>query len=35
MILALMLKYTALQALIIAYIGGTVLFSIQLLVPDC
>jgi len=34
MILALMLKYSALQALFIAYIGGTVLFSIQLLVPD-
>jgi len=35
MILALLLKYSGLQALIIAYIGGTVLFSIQLFVPDC
>jgi hypothetical protein len=34
-ILALLLKYSALQALFIAYIGGTVLFSIQLFVPDC
>ena len=35
MILALMLKYSALQGLLIAYIGGTILFSIQLFVPDC
>ena len=34
MILALMLKYSGLQALVIAYIGGTVLFSIQLFVSD-
>ena len=35
MILALLLKCSGLRALIIAYIGGTVLFSIQLFVPDC
>ena len=35
MILALMLKYSAFQGLLVAYIGGSVLFSIQLLVPDC
>jgi len=34
MILALLLKCSGLQALIIAYIGGTVLFSIQLFVSD-
>jgi hypothetical protein len=34
MILALMLKYSGLQALIIAYIGGTLLFSIQLFITD-
>ena len=35
MILALLLKYSGLQALVFAWIGGTVLFSIQLFVPDC
>ena len=35
MILALLLKCSGLQALIIAYTGGAVLFSIQLFVPDC
>ena len=35
MILALLLKYSGLQALFIAWIGGTVLFTIQLFVPDC
>jgi len=34
MILALLLKYSGLQALIIAYIGATILFSIQLFVSD-
>jgi len=34
MILALLLKCSGLQALIIAYIGGTILFSIQLFIPD-
>ena len=30
-----MLKYSALQGLLVAYIGGTVLFGVQLFVPDC
>jgi len=34
MSLALMLKYSGLQALVIAYIGGTILFGIQLFIPD-
>jgi len=35
MILALLLKYSGLQAVVIAYIGGTILFSIRLFVPGC
>jgi hypothetical protein len=35
MILALLLKYSGLQALVIAYIGGTILFGTQLFLSDC
>ena len=35
MILALLLKRSGLEALVVAYVVGTILFGIPLFVPDC
>ena len=35
MIIALFLKRTGLEALVVAYVVGTILFGIPLFVPDC